>query len=121
MPARNIGFAVIARSNASIHAAISRIHHHDPDRRWQPARRRTGATTVRSHVAEITDLVDLSAWPSGTRMIVRREHLHEGAQRSLFPSTLYRYWGHYTDAAGTRSSSTPTCVTTPTSKTTSNG
>ena len=34
-------------------------------------------------------------------MIVRREHLHEGAQRTLFPSTLYRYWGHYTDAAGT--------------------
>ena len=98
---RNIGFAVIARANASIHAAISRIHVHDPDRRWQPARRRTGDPAVRSHVAEITDLVDLSAWPAGTRMIVRREHLHEGAQRTLFPSTLYRYWGHYTDAAGT--------------------
>ena len=96
---RNIGFAVVARSNASIHNGISRIQHDDS--RWQPARRRTGDNALRSHVAEITDLVDLSAWPAGTRMIVRREHLHQGAQRSLFPSQCYRYWGHYTDNTGT--------------------
>ena len=96
---RNIGFAVVARSNANIHKGISRIQHdHD---RWRPARRRSGDTAQRSHVAEITDLVDLTAWPAGTRLIVRREHLHEGAQRSLFPSLQYRYWGHYTDAGGT--------------------
>ena len=98
---RNIGFAVVARSNASIHAAISRIHATDPDHRWRPARRRSGDPAERSEVAEITDLVDLTDWPAGTRMIVRREHLHQGAQRSLFPSTCYRYWGHYTDSAGT--------------------
>ena len=97
--ARNIGFAVVARSNTNIHKGISRIQH--DDRRWQPARRRTGDQALRSHVAEITDLVDLTAWPTGTRLIVRREHLHQGAQRSLFPSSCYRYWGHYTDAEGT--------------------
>ena len=97
--ARNIGFAVVARSNASIHNGISRIQH--DEHRWQPARRRTGDNAQRSHVAEITDLVDLSAWPAGTRLIVRREHLHQGAQRSLFPSLQYRYWGHYTDNSGT--------------------
>ena len=96
---RNIGFAVVARSNASIHKGISRIRHDES--RWLPARRRTGDSAQRSHVAEITDLVDLSRWPAGTRMIVRREHLHEGAQRSLFPSLCYRSWGHYTDAART--------------------
>ena len=96
--ARNIGFAVVARSNASIHNGISRIQHDDT--RWQPARRRTGDTALRSHVAEITDLVDLTAWRAGTRLIVRREHLHQGAQRSLFPSLQYRFWGHYTDNAG---------------------
>lgn len=99
--ARNIEFAVVARANASIHAAISRIHAHDPDRRWQPARRRSGDPAQRSQVAEVTDLVDLSEWPTGTRLIVRREPLHQGAQRSLFPSVLFRYWGHYTDATGT--------------------
>ena len=31
---------------------------------------------------------------------MRREPLHPGAQRSLFPSENYRYWGHYTDQAG---------------------
>ena len=51
-------------------------------------------------MVELTELVDLSDWPPGTRLIVRREPLHPGAQQSLFPSTMYRYWGHYTDAAG---------------------
>jgi len=101
--ARNVEFAVVARSNASIHAAISRIQFDDndnPHNRWRTARRSSGDPAVRSDVAEVTDLVDLSDWPSGTRLIVRREHLHPGAQRSLFPSLQYRYWGHYTDAAG---------------------
>ena len=96
---RNIGFAVVARSNASIHSGISRIQH--DSKRWLPARRRNGDNAQRSHVAEVTDLVDLSAWPAGTRLIVRRERLHQGAQRSLFPSSCYRYWGHYTDNTGT--------------------
>ena len=96
---RNVGFAVVARSNTSIHNGISRIQHDSV--RWRPARRRTGDSAQRSHVAEITDLVNLSAWPAGTRLIIRREHLHQGAQRSLFPSACYRYWGHYTNTAGT--------------------
>ena len=96
---RNIGFAVVARTNNSIHAAISRIP--TGDHRWRRAIRANGERAQRSHVAEITDLVDLSDWPQGTRLIIRREHLHQGAQRSLFPSTEYRYWGHYTDATGT--------------------
>ena len=50
-------------------------------------------------MAEVTDLVDLSDWPPGTRLIIRREPLHPGAQQSLFPSLNYRYWGHYTDTA----------------------
>jgi Transposase DDE domain group 1 len=51
-------------------------------------------------VCEVTDLVDLANWPQGTRLIVRREPLHPGAQHSLFPSLEYRYWGHYTDQTG---------------------
>jgi hypothetical protein len=95
---RNIGFAVVARTNLNIHNGISRIQ--CDGSRWQLARRRSGDPAQRSHVAEITDLVDLTNWPTGTRLIVRREHLHQGAQRSLFPSLQYRYWGHYTDATG---------------------
>ena len=95
---RNIGFAVVARTNASIQAAISACVT-DVDR-WQPALRQDGTTHPASEVAEVTDLADLSAWPAGTRLIIRREPLHQGAQTSLFPSWENRYWGHYTDQAG---------------------
>jgi hypothetical protein len=95
---RNVGFAVVARSNASVHAAISRIAHTDDP--WQPALAQDGDQRPAAAVAELTDHIDLTGWPTGTRLIVRREPLHPGAQQSLFPSTMFRYWGHYTDAAG---------------------
>ncbi len=95
---RNVGFAVIARSNASVHAAISRIAF-DGDA-WAPALRQDGDERPGAAVAEATEHLDLSAWPPGTRLIVRREPLHPGAQQSLFPSVMFRYWGHYTDAGG---------------------
>jgi hypothetical protein len=94
---RNIGFAVVARTNANIHGAISKIRVND--KRWKHAARANGASAVRSAVAEFTDLVDMTDWPTGTRLIIRREKLHPGAQRTLYPSTLYRYWGHYTDTS----------------------
>ena len=93
---RNIGFSVVARSNASVHAAISRIRF--DDKRWQPALTQAGEPRPGAAVAELTEFVDLSGWPEATRLIVRREPLHQGAQGSLFPSATFRYWGHYTDS-----------------------
>lgn len=93
--ARNIGFAVVARSDAQIQAAISVAA--DDDARWEPALTQTGETRTGAWVADLTDLVDMRGWPEGTRLIVRREPLHPGAQTSLFPSLEFRYWGHYTD------------------------
>jgi hypothetical protein len=46
-------------------------------------------------------LVDLSRFPPGTRLVVRREPLHPGAQQTLFECPTYRFWGHYTDEQGT--------------------
>ncbi len=43
------------------------------------AQRRDGAEVV-----ELTEFVDLESWPEGTRLIVRRERPHPGAQLSLF-------------------------------------
>jgi hypothetical protein len=48
-------------------------------------------------VAEITDLVDLSAWPEGTRMLVRREQPHPGAQLTFTDIDGYRYQVFVTD------------------------
>jgi hypothetical protein len=96
---RNIGFAVVARSNKQVAAAISRTFT-ETGNRWAPARRQDGEPRRGAQVAELTDLVDLTDWPDGTRLIVRRQPLHPGAQQTLFPSTEFRYWGHYTDQAG---------------------
>jgi hypothetical protein len=95
---RNVGFAVVARRNAQVEAAIfDAIGLEDL---WQPAVRQDGELRTGAAVIELTSLVDLSHYPSGTRLIVRREPLHPGAQQSLFPAIDFRYWGHYTDCAG---------------------
>ena len=96
--ARNIGFAVVARRNAQVEAAI--FDAIGLEELWAPAVRQDGELREGAAVIELTSLVDLSHYPSGTRLIVRREPLHPGAQQSLFPSLEYRYWGHYTDRDG---------------------
>jgi len=97
--ARNVGFAVVARRNSRIHAAL--LATLVDDDAWHPAVTQTGDPRRGAAVIELTDRVDLAGWPAGTRLIVRREPLHPGAQRSLLESETYRYWGHYTDQAGT--------------------
>ena len=48
-------------------------------------------------VAEITDLVDLGPWPEGTRMLVRREEPHPGAQLTFSDVDGHRYQLFITD------------------------
>ena len=74
----------IARTNSQVHAAISRMRS-ATKRRWQQASRQDGDERPGAAVAELTDLVDLADWPAGTRLIVRREPLHPGAQRLAVP------------------------------------
>ncbi len=101
---RNIGFQVVARRQTAVSAAIM-IANEDPDR-WETALKQDGAETEptssgqRAAVCEVTDLVDLSRWPKGTRLIIRRQPLHPGAQTTLLPDLEYRFWGHYTDQGG---------------------
>jgi hypothetical protein len=95
---RNVTFFVTARSNAQITGAIYAAS--DQPDRWQPSRTQAGEPHSEASVCEMTEYLDLSSMPAGTRCIIRREPLHPGAQRSLFPSHDYRYWGFYTDAAG---------------------
>ncbi len=95
---RNVGFFVSARSNTQVTAAISDAI--GIEEVWQPAITKEGEARDATAVAELTSLVQDAKLPSGTRLIVRREPLHPGAQRSLFPSLEYRYWGFYTDQEG---------------------
>ena len=70
----SVGVAITEPVRAAITACVDWIPAIDADREL-----RDGA-----EIAEITHLVDLSAYPEGTRMIVRRERPHPGAQLSLF-------------------------------------
>ncbi len=96
--ARNVGFYVSARSNAQVTAAI--FDAIGVEEVWLDALAQNGELKDGAHVAELTSLIDGKRFPSRTRLIIRREPLHPGAQRSLFPSLDYRYWGFYTDQDG---------------------
>ena len=95
---RNVGYCLVARRNDAIDAAIAAVA--VTDKRPQPAIRRDGDVRRAATVADLTEFVDTTNWPDGTRLIVRREPRHRGAQRSLFPSDAWRYWGHWIDQPG---------------------
>ena len=96
--ARNVGFYVSARRNAQVTAAI--FDAIGIEEVWLPALAQDRELKEGAAVAELTSLIDGAKFPSRTRLIIRREPLHPGAQRSLFPSLDYRYWGFYTDQDG---------------------
>jgi hypothetical protein len=67
-----------------------------------PAIEADGSTRDGAEVADLTDLVDLSSWPAGTRLIVRRERAHPGAQLSLFDDIEgRRHTAHITNTGTT--------------------
>ena len=64
---------------------------------WYPAIDVDGGIRDGAWVAEATDLVDLSAWPEGTRLILRKERPHPGAQLRFTDSDGHRVTGYITD------------------------
>ena len=68
---------------------------------WVPALDQDGSDRENGEVAEITDSIDLSSWPAGTRLIVRRERPHPGAQLSFTDHDGYRFQSILTDQPGT--------------------
>lgn len=124
---RNVGSAVVARKKAAVSGAVA-VANADDDR-WVRALPQSGdenqekvdGTDKVAMVCEVTDLVDLAAWPEGTRLIVRREPRHPGAQQSLLPDLEYRFWATTPTSPARPPSSTVTCAPTPTSRTTSPG
>ena len=69
-----------------------------PERAWRPAISADGSE-LREHaeVVEITDHVDLSAWPQGCRIIARREDPHPGAQLTFTDVDGHRFQVFATD------------------------
>ncbi len=72
----SVGFAVTEK----VRDAISKV----PTKAWAPAIDPEGDARENGDVVEITGMLDLTSWPAGMRVIIRREHPHPGAALSLF-------------------------------------
>jgi Transposase DDE domain group 1 len=68
-----------------------------PEAAWVQAIDGDGELRDGAWVAELTDDLDLSAWPQGSRLICRRERPHPGAQFTIFDERGYRHTCFLTD------------------------
>ena len=68
-----------------------------PPDAWTPALDQDGSERENGQVAEITARLDLSSWPAGARVIVRRERPHPGAQLSFTDHDGHRFQAILTD------------------------
>jgi len=85
---RTVEYSVGFATNGKVRDAIAKL----PKKVWTAAVNADGDVREGGDVAEITTLLDLSGWPAGMRLIVRRERPHPGAQLSLFEEADgYRY------------------------------
>ena len=68
-----------------------------PDEDWIAALDQDGSERENGQVVELTERLDLSTWPKGSRLIVRRERPHPGAQLSFTDHDGYRFQAILTD------------------------
>jgi hypothetical protein len=73
--AYSVGFS-LPGDLASIQKTLAEV----PAAAWTPAYDADGQVRPGGWVAELTELFDLSGWPPGMRLIVRKERPHPGAQ-----------------------------------------
>jgi hypothetical protein len=74
-------------------AAIGKV----PASAWTPAYNGDGQVRDGAWVADITGLLDLSSWPAGMRVIVRKERPHPGAQLRFTDLDGHRFTAFATD------------------------
>ena len=89
----NLRFSFGYELTETVRAAILQT----PDEDWVPALDQDGTERENGEVVEITDRLDLSTWPEGSRLIVRRERPHPGAQLSFTDHDGYRFQAILTD------------------------
>ena len=89
----SVGYDLTEQARAAILAL--------PDHAWAPAIDQDGSPRDNGQVAEITGLLDLTGWPQGSRVIVRRERPHPGAQLSFTDVDGHRFQAILTDQPDT--------------------
>jgi Transposase DDE domain group 1 len=89
----NLRFSVGYELTEPVRAAILQI----PAAAWVPALDQDSNERDNGEIAELTDSVELSSWPERSRVIVRRERPHPGAQLSFTDHDGYRFQAILTD------------------------
>jgi Transposase DDE domain group 1 len=96
----DIRFSVGHELSGPVREAITEV----PDHAWVGAISQGGVPVAEhptrpreAYVTELTDHLDLSAWPEGSRLICRRERAHPGAQLSLIDTDGWRHQCFLTD------------------------
>jgi Transposase DDE domain group 1 len=75
-PGRRLAYSVGFTITEEVQDAILKV----PAVAWTPAYDAGGQVRPGAWVTEITGMLDLSSWPAGMRVIVRKERPHPGAQ-----------------------------------------
>ena len=86
-------FSVGYELTEPVRAAILQI----PEDAWVSALDQDGTERKNGQVVEITEELDLGSWPEGSRLIVRRERPHPGAQLSFTDHDGHRFQAILTD------------------------
>ena len=89
----NMRFSVGYELTETVRSVILEI----PQDAWVTALDQDGSERENGQVCQITDRVDLSSWPERSRLIVRRERPHPGAQLSFTDQDGYRFQAILTD------------------------
>src|SRR5512133_408625 len=71
-----------------------------PESAWSPALTQDGEQRDGAQVTEITELIDLKPWPKNSRVIIRRERPHPGAQLTFTDHDGHRFQATLTDLTG---------------------
>ena len=93
-PGRRLAYSVGFTITDDVQDAILAI----PARAWTPACDAGGQVRPGAWIAEITGMLDLSGWPAGMRVIVRKERPHPGAQLRFTDIDGHRFTCFATDA-----------------------
>ena len=91
-----IRFSVGYDLTETIRTAITEI----PHSAWAAALDQDGTQRANGQVCEITPALDLTSWPTGSRILVRRERAHPGAQLTFTDHDGHRFQAILTDQPG---------------------
>ena len=92
---RGVGFSFGFPVDTRVQAVVNLI----PQTCWAPAIEPGDELRDGAWVAEATDLVDLTSWPAGARLILRKERPHPGAQLTFSDVDGMRITAFLTDTA----------------------